>query len=739
MRRFLSLFTTVLLVFVSLFSAGTASAAGKNSDFSVEVTCNCWSKYTSVGGSSLYTPYLKLNVTNRQSSSVSRVVVKVVFYNEAEKSMWSDETDYLVSGSDDPLKSGYSKTAFVRSSVGYRSQPSANSLPEITADVYINDDYYGSIDVKRSFSETTVSQQLTASSASGPSDQAVFDTDDPFGVTVTAAYWNASTGFTGKTLYVPYLKIQVTNQQASPATKINVKVVFIDENEKSVWDDESSYLVSSGDTPLKTGYNKTAYISAGVGYTGKLSTDRLPDITAEVYINDESYGRISISKSYYEDTLNTVLKKSDAASTESTVKVDTEVPYLVTVVANYWTASKGAFGGQTLYVPYLKLNVLNQSGDPLKRATVKAVFYNEREKTLWSDESEYLVSSGDSPVQHGYSKTAFIESSVGYSSKPSESNLPQLTAEIYLNDEYIGTVNVSNTYTAQTISEPVTKAVPGAEASEPAGDEPFDVYIITNCWAANVGMTTLYTPYLKLKVLNRQGIPADKINVQVVFFDEAEKTVWSDETSYLVSGSDTPLKNGYGKVAYIRSSVGYRSKPSASSLPHVTAEIYINGELYGTADVKNTYSETVISEKLDRSTANTAEDSGVINPDSRDYEISYLSNCWTSSTGLNGRTLYVPYLKINVTNCQSSSADRVVVHVIFTQESDKEVWSDETEYLVTGSDAALRTGYSKTAFVKSSVGYVSKVSTSDLPVITAEIYINDTLYDTVTINNQYGD
>jgi len=198
------------------------------------------------------------------------------------------------------------------------------------------------------------------------------------------------------------------------------------------------------------------------------------------------------------------------------------------------------------------------------------------------------------------------------------------------------------------------------------------------------------------------------------------------------------LKSGYGKVAFVHSSVGYRSQVSQTSLPSVTAEIYINGELYGTVKIKNTYTETAISEKVNHTGSGIASDSAGVSTDGRDYGISYLSNCWTAYTGLNGETLYVPYLKINVTNQKAKSASNVVVHVVFTQESDKKVWSDETDYLVTSGDTALRTGYSKTAFVKSAVGYKSKVDTSQLPRITAQIYINDELYDTVTINNQYS-
>ena len=98
----------------------------------------------------------------------------------------------------------------------------------------------------------------------------------------------------------------------------------------------------------------------------------------------------------------------------------------------------------------------------------------------------------------------------------------------------------------------------------------------------------------------------------------------------------------------------------------------------------------------------------------------------------------MPYLKINVTNQKNQAADRIIIHVVFTNETDKTVWSDEQDYLVSYGDTALKPGFNKTAFIHSSVGYKSKPSVSNLPTITAEIYINDELYDTVSIEKTLG-
>lgn len=721
-------------------SLGMATAAEKVDDYRVEIIANCWAANTGLGSSTLYVPYVKVNVTNKKVEAVSKITVKVVFYDETEKSIMSDETSYLVSSSDDPLKPEYSKTAFVKASVGYRSKLSESKLPAITAEVYVNDMLYGQVEIAKTYSEKAVSLFLIGEQTTIKTEVPTFETNDPFGVVITASYWGANTGYTGQTLYVPYVKIKVTNQQEKDAEKIVVKAIFLNESDQSVLDDESDYLISYSDTPLKTGFNKTSYMKAGVGYKRQIPTENLPTVKAEIYVNDEYYGKVDISNTYQEETLDIALSKGKSENElDSSVAIDTKNPYLVTVVGNCWTLESGF--GSSLYVPYLKLNVLNQSGEPIQKMKLIAVFYDEAEKVVWSDESDYLVSSSDSPIRHGYSKTSFIKASVGYRAKIDESKLPKLTAEIYLDDKLVGETEIKNTYLESALSEQLTKKeIIEEETASSEHEDPFEVIITTNCWSANSGISsTLYAPYLKIKAINQQENPADKATIKVVFYNISEKTLWSDETSYLISSSDTPLKNGYGKVAFVRASVGYKSKIPESMMPQITAEIYVNNELYGEVKINNTYDETPISVVLEKTTQ-ASSDSSVSQEgsDGKDYGIQYLSNCWTANKELNGQTLYVPYLKINVTNQMKKAADRIVIHVVFTNETDKTVWSDEQDYLVSYGDTALKPGFNKTAFILSSVGYKSKPTASMLPSITTEIYINDELYDTITIEKTLG-
>lgn len=112
-----------------------------------------------------------------------------------------------------------------------------------------------------------------------------------------------------------------------------------------------------------------------------------------------------------------------------------------------------------------------------------------------------------------------------------------------------------------------------------------------------------------------------------------------------------------------------------------------------------------------------------------------VQSSWAANVGLNGVKLYTPYLKVLVTNQRGKSASKITLDVVFYNESTKEIWDDETYYLVGLGDTALKDGYSKRAFIKSSVGYQKKIDESILPTITAEISINGQIYETVKINN----
>lgn len=112
------------------------------------------------------------------------------------------------------------------------------------------------------------------------------------------------------------------------------------------------------------------------------------------------------------------------------------------------------------------------------------------------------------------------------------------------------------------------------------------------------------------------------------------------------------------------------------------------------------------------------------------FAIENLKSGWEVNESWN-KTLYVPVLKFNVKNIGTGEADRVTVRCVFTNSGTKEIWDEDTTYVVGSSDSPLKVGYSKTAFVYSSVGY--KTALAITPELTVDIYINDKLMDTITI------
>ena len=123
------------------------------------------------------------------------------------------------------------------------------------------------------------------------------DITEKYEAIVSANYWYHNTSL-GDNLYVPYLQIDITNNQNKAADKINVKVIFYNEAKKEVWDEKSTTVIGASDTALKSGYKKTAHIQSGIGYKDQLDLTRLPLLTAEIYINGEFYGTVDVLKTY---------------------------------------------------------------------------------------------------------------------------------------------------------------------------------------------------------------------------------------------------------------------------------------------------------------------------------------------------------------------------------------------------------------------------------------------------------
>ena len=114
------------------------------------------------------------------------------------------------------------------------------------------------------------------------------------------------------------------------------------------------------------------------------------------------------------------------------------------------------------------------------------------------------------------------------------------------------------------------------------------------------------------------------------------------------------------------------------------------------------------------------------------FEIENLLSGWEINNSWN-KSLYVPTVKFDIRNTGTGDADRVTVRCVFTNSGTKEIWDEETSYVVGSSDSPLKVGYSRKAFVYSSVGYKTRLATT--PELTVDIYINEQLIETITIKD----
>ena len=102
--------------------------------------------------------------------------------------------------------------------------------------------------------------------------------------------------------------------------------------------------------------------------------------------------------------------------------------------------------GEQLLVPQLQLKFTNISNSPIERLIIKADFINVSTNEIFGDAFSYVVSSGDTPLQPGYTKTAFLYSNVGYKDDSVALNFPNLVADIYINDKFYRKIKISKKY-----------------------------------------------------------------------------------------------------------------------------------------------------------------------------------------------------------------------------------------------------------------------------------------------------
>jgi len=120
------------------------------------------------------------------------------------------------------------------------------------------------------------------------------------GVKVTSieTLWAWQTDIGGKRLLSPQIKITLKNVSKKDISSLYVKASFVNKQTKEVFGDGLDYIVSSVEAPLKSGYSKTARISADVGYTNDSIALNFPELSVDIYINDVFYKQVQVEKIY---------------------------------------------------------------------------------------------------------------------------------------------------------------------------------------------------------------------------------------------------------------------------------------------------------------------------------------------------------------------------------------------------------------------------------------------------------
>jgi len=100
--------------------------------------------------------------------------------------------------------------------------------------------------------------------------------------------------------------------------------------------------------------------------------------------------------------------------------------------------------------------------------------------------------------------------------------------------------------------------------------------------------------------------------------------------------------------------------------------------------------------------------------------------------------LLCPQLQIQFKNTSNKDIDRLEVKASFINSSNNEIFGDAYALVIGSVDPPLRPGYSKTAYLASSVGYKNDMVALDFPPLVAEMYVNDVFYDKVPISKKYA-
>ena len=107
-----------------------------------------------------------------------------------------------------------------------------------------------------------------------------------------------------------------------------------------------------------------------------------------------------------------------------------EIGVQVTSTRAFWHANNQ----EGLYQPKIRGKVKNVSSKAIQRLAITASFYNKNTKEQFGSDLQYVIGLSDVPLEPGFTKVFFLESSIGHTFPPITfaSVFPPLTADLYV-------------------------------------------------------------------------------------------------------------------------------------------------------------------------------------------------------------------------------------------------------------------------------------------------------------------
>jgi hypothetical protein len=98
-------------------------------------------------------------------------------------------------------------------------------------------------------------------------------------------------------LFVPQLRLVFKNIVGYPLRGIDIKTNFIKTSGNEIFGDSSDTLVYEySGSALEPGFSKTVFATCNVGYRNQISFSSVPNLYADIYVNNRFYKKIPIAQ-----------------------------------------------------------------------------------------------------------------------------------------------------------------------------------------------------------------------------------------------------------------------------------------------------------------------------------------------------------------------------------------------------------------------------------------------------------